>query len=154
VSRFTGLLVLAAALAAGGCAAAANGTMPASGGAADTLPAKSADLRLELEKSAVVEGGALEVTFSEVVADSRCPKGETCIWEGEAIVRLALRSGDESGEVELHTSSRGPGTGGFAGWVIELVSLEPHPVAGKPAATAYIAALRVSRGDAAGNATQ
>ena len=32
------------------------------------------------------------IGFEAVHADSRCPKGEACVWEGDAIVLITVRS--------------------------------------------------------------
>lgn len=37
---------------------------------------------LSVGQSAVVEGEDLQITFTEVLSDSRCPEGATCIWAG------------------------------------------------------------------------
>ena len=155
MSRRTSLVgtIGAAAIAVlAGCAGAAGSSEP--GGSAGpvvsqgTTPAAASDLRVEVGGTVVVEDGALEITFTEVASDSRCPRGETCIWEGDAVVRLAVRSGADNGALELHTSSRSARAAGFAGWSIELVALEPEPVAGKPVPPAHVATLRVVRGEA------
>ena len=48
------------------------------------------ELSLSIGQSAVISGENLEIKFKEVVEDSRCPKGATCIWEGRvsAIVEI------------------------------------------------------------------
>jgi hypothetical protein len=117
-------------------------------------PAAAESLRLEPGQAATAAGGVLTITFVEVVADSRCPRGETCVWEGDAVLRFALQCGDERATVELHTSARYARAGGFAGWRVELVAFEPAPVSGKPAPTAPVATLAVSRGDAPGASLQ
>lgn len=110
----------------------------------------AADIRIELGRTATVEAGALEVTFSEVTTDSRCPKGEACVWEGDAVVRVALKSAADAGTVELHTASRLSQAAAFAGWFVELVALDPVPVAGKPIPQGYVATVRVTRDAPAG----
>jgi hypothetical protein len=142
-------VTIAAIAVLAGCAGAAGSSEPVI-----AAPVAASELHLELGKTVVVEGGALEVTFSEIASDSRCPRGETCVWEGDAVVRFAVRSGAETGAIELHTSSRGARTAGFAGWRIELVALEPEPVAAKPVPQTPVATLRVERGDATDGAIQ
>lgn len=114
------------------------------------------NFRLQVGQSAAVEGRALEVLFEAVVTDSRCPKGEACVWEGDAIVRLSVQGVDGvEARLELHTASKGPASAGHGGWSVHLVALEPHPVTGRviPQA-AYVVTLRVVRGTTAGDAIQ
>jgi hypothetical protein len=110
--------------------------------------------RLGIGQSAALEDGSLEVRFEAVPSDSRCAKGEACVWEGDAVVRLDARSAAGSETIELHTSSRGPSAAGFDGWRIELLALEPPPIAGAERAPAYVATLRVARGEAVEAAAQ
>ena len=55
-----------------------------------TSPIDPRTVRLDAEftlapgQTAQVEGGGLRVTFYGVSADSRCPTGVTCVWEGDA----------------------------------------------------------------------
>ncbi len=127
-----------------------SGAAPAAG----EPPVVAAEIRIGLGESAAIGDGALEIRFVEVASDSRCPKGETCIWEGDAIVRLALTSGGEAGLLDLHTTARASREGEFAGWRIELIGLGPPPIAGNPAPAAYVATLRVARGAAREGALQ
>ncbi len=47
---------------------------------------------LEVGDSAVLEG--VEVSFAEVVEDSRCPDGAQCVWAGKARVRVTVDGTD------------------------------------------------------------
>lgn len=146
-------IVIAMVAALVGCAGPAGGTEPVAP-AVEAAPASPAHIRIELGGTATVEAGALEIRFNEVAQDSRCPKGETCVWEGDAVVRIALQSAGESGMVELHTASRLSHSAGFAGWFVKLVALDPVPVAGRPAPHGYVATLRVTQGVAPADAIQ
>ena len=88
------------------------------------------------------------MTFAAVDADSRCPKGETCFWEGSATVRLTATSKSGAKDLILHTSPRsGPDSATHAGWTVTLASLEPYPVAGRTIEQAdYVVTLRVTQG--------
>lgn len=87
------------------------------------------------------------IKFLEVAGDSRCPKGEQCVWEGDAIVRISLRRGPEPPEKQdLHTSSREPDAQAGGGYATRLVRLDPQPVTGRPIPQAdYLATLQVDR---------
>jgi hypothetical protein len=104
---------------------------------------------LGVGETARIKGEALTVEFESVGKDSRCPKGEQCVWEGNAIVRVWLRKGEEPRTaLELHTSARGPAVGAAHGFAVRLLRLEPHPVTGGTIdKKRYRATLEVERGD-------
>jgi hypothetical protein len=139
--------VLTAALAIAGCTSRAQ-----------TAPEGAAveGVRIQHGESLAIEGGALEITFESVASDSRCPKGEMCVSEGDAIVVLAVRAtGKPAARLELHAAARGPASIGYEGWAIRLVSLEPYPVTGRAIGAAeYVATLSVTKGGAVDLATQ
>ena len=58
-----------------GCSATPAAEVKASLGQEFTLP---------IGQTAVINGENLNIKFAAVTADSRCPKGVTCIWAGEA----------------------------------------------------------------------
>lgn len=107
---------------------------------------------LHVGQSAIVDAAALEVGFEAVSTDSRCAKGDTCVWEGNAIVRLWVeRRGGARESVELHTASKGPGSVTFNGHAISLKGLDPIPVSGRTVPpSAYIVTLIITAGSADG----
>ncbi len=109
---------------------------------------------LHVGRSATVDAAALEVGFEAVSTDSRCAKGDTCVWEGNAIVRLWLeRRGGKRETIELHTASKGPGSVTFNGHGISLKGLNPIPVSGRTISPSdYIVTLIVTAGSAGGEA--
>lgn len=46
--------------------------------------------KIPLGETAIFEGAAF--TFESVMEDSRCPKDVTCVWEGEAKVRVVIET--------------------------------------------------------------
>ena len=110
------------------------------------------DFQLLIGQSKLVSTANIEVGFQAVTADSRCGIGETCIWEGDATVRIWLQPvGGAKEERELHTSSRMPQAVDFANFSIRLVLLHPKAVSGRTIEPAeYIATLRVVRGVSGG----
>jgi len=52
-------------------------------------------------KGAVISSEHFEITFKEVVEDSRCAKGVTCVWEGRAVNRVRIISYNTDVELEL-----------------------------------------------------
>ena len=133
---------LVAAAVAVGCAAWA---------AAPASVALGERFELGAGESARIEGEDVAVELEAVVADSRCAVGVTCVWEGDAAVRVRLRVGSQPAELlELHTAGRAGGAAGAAhGFRVRLVGLEPYPVEGRATRPeAYRATLEVARGAA------
>ena len=95
-----------------------------------------------------LRGTKLAIKFVAVENDSRCPSDVTCVWAGNASVRLRLSSGRNSRTVKLNTSggSSLPAETEFRGYKVKLVGLSPYPRSGrKIPARDYIATLLVSK---------
>jgi hypothetical protein len=132
-------LALVLALA-GAAACRSNGERPDG----PSTPASPQEVQVALGQSQRV--GALTVRFDEVSADSRCPLGVQCVWEGDAVVLLTVTATARSGALELHTAGRFPREGTYEGYRVRLVSLEPQPRAGEPVRVdQYRATLMVTR---------
>jgi hypothetical protein len=101
---------------------------------------------LGVGQSTVVDGAALEIGFQAVTSDSRCPKGELCIWEGDATVCIWVQpAAGTKEEIVLHTSSQGPSVTDSGNWSIHLVALNPHPITGRSILQAdYVVTLQVT----------
>ena len=137
--------------AAWGCAATPTptpGMAPAEPPAAEPAATAKTEVRLQVGESAPVEGAGFQVTFDAVEGDSRCAKGETCVWEGNATVRLSVTGVAGSQSIALQTSRRaGPDAAAHGDWAIRVVALEPVPVQGRAIApSAYVVTLRIERG--------
>jgi hypothetical protein len=48
------------------------------------------ELVLSIGQTAVFENKDLKIKFVSVVSDSRCPKGVTCVWAGEAKCQILI----------------------------------------------------------------
>lgn len=48
------------------------------------------EFSLPIGDSVLIEGEELQIKFLEVVGDSRCPRGVTCVWEGEVSCRVEV----------------------------------------------------------------
>ena len=103
---------------------------------------------LKVGESAQIEALALRIGFEDVSADSRCPKDERCIWEGDATVRVWLQKAPGPKEThELHTSPKEQGAVSYLSYGVNLLRLDPYPVSGKTIERGdYLATLEVSRG--------
>jgi hypothetical protein len=65
-------------------------------------------VKLMLEKKVILAD--TEITFIEVLEDSRCPKNVTCIWAGQAKVRLSVQP--KGGSIEYRELTFSPGLQG------------------------------------------
>jgi hypothetical protein len=101
---------------------------------------------VRINEAVQIAGEPLRVTFERVVEDSRCPTNTTCIWAGDAVVRIGLRGANaESGTLDLHTLSDTAAEGSFQKYRLRLVQLAPTPhESGGIPADQYVATLIVS----------
>ena len=113
------------------------------------------DFQLRPGQSAYVATVDLTVGFEGVASDSRCPRGEACVWEGDATVRIRLRQADGTVDIlELHTRSGGQSAQSIGGYSVRLVAVLPEPVKGvEPTAAGYAAILQVSSAPASGESS-
>ena len=146
--RFRAMVVSTGFLAgACGCAATPGptpGMPPADPPAEAPIAAAGPEIRLQAGQSTTVDGPGLQVAFDSVDGDSRCAKGETCVWEGSATVRFTVTGTAGTQSFALQTSRRaGPNVAAYGDWAIRVVALEPLPVQGREIApTAYVLTLR------------
>jgi hypothetical protein len=80
-----------------------------------------------------VHVGDVWLVLSNVPSDSRCPRGVTCVWEGDAVAAITVhppcyKEGCKaaSAALELHTRLD-PRSGEGWGHRVELLSLLPYP---------------------------
>src|SRR5215212_4403564 len=62
------------------------------GSAASLETSLGMPIQLAPGQSAVFAAEKLEVQFTRIASDSRCPNDVTCVWAGEVLVQLAIRS--------------------------------------------------------------
>jgi hypothetical protein len=119
-------------------------------------PTKSARLgeefSLRVGESAELIGERATVGFRRVLNDSRCPRGVTCVWAGEALTEHWIQGGAAARPEAFQLRLRGGGTSDHSDWVpaagyrVRLTALEPYPEAGVAAdTTARVARLVVQR---------
>jgi hypothetical protein len=110
-----------------------------------------ATFNLRAGEFAQTADGAWRVGFEGVTADSRCPKGERCVWAGDATVRIWLQKG--TGPKQTHELQAAAGAAQAVRVLdqeLRLVRLDPYPVSGKAVErAAYIATLIFTRSAAA-----
>jgi len=106
---------------------------------------------LQVGEMAQAADKGLRVGFDGVSTDSRCPKGEQCVWAGDATVRVWLHWGVGRREMrELHLAPGKPQATRVRNQELRLLRLDPYPVSGKAIAQAnYRATLTLSDSAAA-----
>jgi hypothetical protein len=106
------------------------------------------DFQLHIGETAIILPENIEVSFLEVYADSRCGKGETCVWAGDAALRVNVRiNGEESGQYELHSNEREGATASFGEYHIRLLELLPPAISGRAIPPdRYVAVLKIGQG--------
>ena len=93
------------------------------------------EFTLSVGQSATIRGGNLSIEFVEVVSDSRCPTGATCIWAGEASCLVKFTdSGSTYRKVLTEPGSSSPPKASLTDYEIEFTLL-PYPELGKETAT-------------------
>jgi len=81
------------------------------------------------EKAQINDDIVKEVTFAEVVEDSRYPSKVICVWEGRAVVKLTLNINEELVDIELTDRAGRPQLAEteIGGRTVRLVSVTPYP---------------------------
>jgi hypothetical protein len=97
-------------------------------------------------QTALVGNDGLLVRFDQVTSDERCPVGDTCASQGDAVLLITMRqSPHPPASLELHTDPERSIEGEYLGYRVRVVRLEPRPVGEQPVPLArYVATLRVS----------
>jgi hypothetical protein len=99
-------------------------------------PGKSVALgeqvNLAIGQTVTMVGESLRITFVEVTGDSRCPRGATCVWQGEAICRLKMvfQGSETTVTVKEPGLTEAPGVADFDNYAIQF-RLRPYPDVGK-----------------------
>jgi hypothetical protein len=100
---------------------------------------------LPFRHKAVVKSEELEIVFSSVVEDSRCPKGEQCITSGNGVIELAVRKAAKSAVIVQLNTAKEPQEQLVDGSDIKLLDLKPYPGKGKNGSPRdYVATLLVT----------
>jgi len=83
------------------------------------------EIELKIGETAKVSEIGLELTFWNVVEDSRCPIGVTCIWEGRAVIQLRSRAEGEESQFQLTFQA---GQADLATRILDLYRIELEAV--------------------------
>ena len=88
--------------------------------------AQSKQISIRTGETKSVNGSKLNVKFLGVVEDSRCPKGTTCIWAGNAKVSIRVwKKNQKPVELELN-STLDPRSVEVMGYKVALAGLSPQ----------------------------
>jgi len=106
-----------------------------------TAPRLGDDIDVRYGASVRVPGDTVQVQFTAVTSDSRCPSGAQCIWAGEAAVLFTVGGSEQvtltlgANEAKARTIVRGT--------QMLLVALKPYPtVSGSRSRSDYVATIR------------
>ena len=81
---------------------------------------------VKINNEATVPKTGMTIAFTELVEDSRCPTDTTCVWAGNAKIKIRATKNGRSGDLELNTMhSKDPVT--FDGYTLTLTKLIPEP---------------------------
>jgi hypothetical protein len=102
---------------------------------------------LQAGGTAILKGEDISIKFVSVATDSRCPKGVTCIWAGEAKCNMRVTQNGQTRDVILTQSgSTESQMQGFAGNYGVTFSLSPYPESGHTINPAeYVLSIRLTK---------
>ena len=101
---------------------------------------------LRVGEASTVSDAGVRIEFERVIEDSRCPVGVTCIWEGDATVRLRVVGVGADVSVDLHTHPNFAQERTAGNYRVRLGKLAPQPRAERPVnSKEYVATLVVTK---------
>jgi hypothetical protein len=103
------------------------------------------EFELALGATVRIAGTSQTITFESVPEDSRCPADVTCVWAGNARVRLRVRAAAQDSSVGLNTMVD-PHAAVIGAIRVELKALSPETRTGAPIPSASYRARLVVTG--------
>lgn len=92
-----------------------------------TISAKEPEvLNIRMGQSGLADNGKLGIKFVSIVEDSRCPVGTSCVWAGNAKVRLVISRGKSRKTIEVNTGIDPKVVKAF-GYTVRIEELTPRP---------------------------
>jgi hypothetical protein len=87
---------------------------------------------LAVGQSASIDGEDLAIRFIDVIADSRCPSGVVCIWQGEVacLVEITYSGTGQQKVLNYPGLTQEPSEAQFGSYQFTF-SVDPYPEAGK-----------------------
>jgi hypothetical protein len=80
--------------------------------------------KFQIDQAFVSSDNSLKFTITEI-NDSRCPSDVVCVWQGEAVVKIAVES-PLAGTLELSTFHNPSDTLGT--YIFQILEVTPYPV--------------------------
>jgi hypothetical protein len=113
------------------------------GGAATELEGSlDAPSQLAAGQSMVLAAEKLAVQFTGIATDSRCPTDVTCVWAGEVVARLAIRSSGKSTQHEIKETESAT----VDRYTVTVLQVLPARTSSQPIAAAdYRVTLKITR---------
>jgi hypothetical protein len=78
--------------------------------------------KIKLGQTLEFQGTDLSITFEELLEDSRCPEGATCVWAGNG--RVSIKLNELQAEINTYLD---PKSIDLSDYEIKLLSLSPYP---------------------------
>jgi hypothetical protein len=101
-------------------------------------------VKVHTEKT--VPRAGFKIKFVEMVEDSRCPTGTTCVWAGNAKVKIEVRGRKNGSKTFELNSTTAPTVVSYGGYDIKLSGLTPKPATNvRINPSGYVATFDVSR---------
>lgn len=81
-------------------------------------------------REVTIKQESLIIGFTDLLEESRCPRGVECVWEGNAKIRITLQTPplEKITIAELNTHPDYPTSVEYEGREITLMELHPYPV--------------------------
>ncbi|MEQ1922196.1 MAG: hypothetical protein ABL952_06780 [Pyrinomonadaceae bacterium] len=93
-----------------------------------TISAKTPEnVTIRVGGHAISKTGKITVKVIEVLEDSRCPVNVTCVWAGNAKIKISLKKGRKAARTFELNSTLTPKTILFEGYEVSFVDLTPRP---------------------------
>ncbi|MBK8302411.1 MAG: hypothetical protein WBC19_12780 [Pyrinomonadaceae bacterium] len=92
-----------------------------------TLAKDPETFSVQIGEQKVTTTGKITVKFIEVLEDSRCPPHVTCIWAGNAKIKISVKKGRKAAKTFELNSGLDPKTIVFEGYDITFVDLRMIP---------------------------
>ena len=107
---------------------------------------KPESIKVTVSKQKKAPRSKLTVKFVSLIEDSRCAEGTTCVWAGNATIKVSIKRGSDPAETfELNTNEGAKGAA-YGPYAINLISLTPTPKDNvRNNRNAYTATFSVSR---------
>ena len=81
---------------------------------------------VKINNKTTVPKTGMTIAFTELVEDSRCPTDTTCVWAGNAKIKIRVTKNGRSEDLEMNTMrTKDPVI--FNGYTLTLTKLIPEP---------------------------